>query len=390
MSGYDFTERRGNHSSSRDKLAQYTGVDPEDGLVMWTAVSRYRTAPCVIEAVRRAADSGLFDYSYYTDDYKNAVGWWMANRHGWTIEPDWIVTTQGLGHAIAMCLDVYTDPGDRVVIFPPVYHEFPLKIARAGRQVVECPLVLTGERYEIDFDAAQSRLDGSETMLIWCSPQNPSGRVWTPAELRAVAEFAERNDLILISDEVHHDLVYPGNRFVPMDVVVPELRHRIITATAASKTFNIAGMKTGNLIIPDAGLRDAMLKRLAEIDYMANRLGLEMVTAAYSPEGAAWADAQIAHLDANRAVFDAGLNAIPGVRSLPLQATYLAWVDFRGTGMSHAEISARLRDDARIGVSPGPGFGSGGDGFQRINFATSRAEVAEAVRRLQAAFSDLQ
>lgn len=393
MTRFDFNEpinRLGTHNSKWDKMEALFGVSPKDGLAMWTADSDYKTAPCVIEALRKAVDHGIFGYSWQHPDYLGAIQWWMKNRHDWDIETDWISTSQGLGNAIALALDVWSEPGDRVVIFSPVYHEFAIKIKKSGRQVVECPLARDGATYVLDLDDAQRRLDGTEKMLIWCSPQNPSGRIWTAEELRAVADFAAANDLILISDEVHHDLVYAGNTFVPMDIAAPEHRGRSVTLTAASKTFNIAGQRTGNLIIPDPVLRAAMQQRLRSLDSEPNALALAMVTAAYSPEGAAWVDAQMAHLEGNRQVFDAGVNAIPGVVSLPLQATYLAWVDFSGTGMTAEEIAARIRDDAKIAVSPGPGFGAGGELFQRINLATTRARVEEAVARLKAAFSDLQ
>jgi cystathionine beta-lyase len=383
-------DRRGTNCSKWDKMEQLFGVSPKDGLSMWTADSDYQTAPCVIDAIRKAADHGVFGYSWEHPDYLAAVQWWMKTRHDWAIETDWILTSQGLGNAIALSINVWSEPNDRIVIFSPVYHEFAIKIRKAGRQVVECPLARAGDTYKLDLDDAQSRLDGTEKMLIWCSPQNPSGRIWTPEELRAVAAFAERNDLILISDEVHHDLVFGGARFVPMDVATPEKRDRTVTLTAASKTFNIAGQRTGNMIIPDEKLRADMLQRLRSLDYGPGSLGVQMVTAAYSPEGAKWVDAQMVHLDGNRKLFDEGVNAIPGVRSLPLQSTYLAWVDFSGTGMTHDEVAARIRDQAKIAVSPGPSFGAGGESFMRINLATTRARVAEAVARLQAAFSDLQ
>lgn len=382
--------RVGTHSTKWDKMERLFGVSPTDGLSMWTADSDYPTAPCVIDAVRRAADHGVFGYSWEYPEYLEAIQWWMKTRHNWSVDTDWILTCQGLGNGVALAIDVWSEPDDGVLIFSPVYHEFANKIRKAGRRVVECPLAREGDRYELDLEDAQRRLDGSEKILIWCSPQNPSGRVWTRDELRAVAEFAARNNLILVADEIHHDLVYPGNQFVPMDVAAPEHRDRTVTMVAASKTFNIAGQRTGNMIIPDAALRGAMAKRLATLDYSPSALGLHMITAAYSPAGAEWVDAQIAHLEGNRKLFDEGVNAIPGVRSLPLQSTYLAWVDFSGTGMEFDEIAARIRDVAKIAVSPGPSFGSGGALFQRINLATQRARVEEAVARLQAAFSDLQ
>lgn len=383
-------ERLGTHSSKWDKMESLFGVPADGGLAMWTADSDYPTAPCVIDAARRMVDRGVFGYSWAYPEYLDSVCWWMETRHNWRIEPDWVLTAQGLGNAIALCIDVWTKPGDHVVVFPPVYHEFANKIRKAGRKVRECPLKLESDRYELDLEDAQSRLDGSETMLIFCSPQNPSGRIWTPDELRAVGEFAARNDLVLVVDEIHHDLVYPGNVFTPFARACPDLCARLVVATAPSKTFNIAGQRTGNMIIPDPDMRKAMKDRLTSLDYSPGAMGVDLITAAYTPEGAEWVEAQMLHLDENRKILDAALNAIPGVRSMPLQSTFLSWVDFSGTGMTYEEVARRIREDAKIAVSPGPGFGSGGETFQRINFATQRARVEEAAQRMTAAFSDLQ
>jgi len=386
----EMIDRRGTHSSKWDRMELFSGVSSDDGLAMWTADSDYKTAPCVIDTVRRAAEHGVFGYMPEHDDYLSAVQWWMQNRHGWTVEKDWILTCQGLGNAIALCIDVWTDPGDHVVTFNPVYHEFAHKTKKAGRHVTECPLKRQGDTYVLDLEDAQSRLTGNEKLLLWCSPQNPSGRVWTAEELRDVAAFATRNDLILVSDEVHHDLVFAGHKFVPMHVAAPEATPRLVLLTAASKTFNIAGQRTGNMIIPDPKLRATMKHRLNTLDYSPAALSLQMITSAYSPEGAKWVDAQVAYLDENRRLFDSSLNSIPGVRSMPLQSTYLAWVDFAGIGMSYDELEERVLRTARIAPSPGPGFGAGGELSMRFNLATQRARVEEACSRLTDAFKDLQ
>ncbi|WP_375254137.1 MalY/PatB family protein [Yoonia sp.] len=383
-------DRRGTNSTKWDRMEKLYGVSAEDGLAMWTADSDYATAPCVIEALLKAAEHGVFGYGVEDEAYLNAICWWMKTRHGWEIQPDWILTTQGLGNAIAMCLDVWSEPGDAAAIFTPVYHEFGLKINKAGRQVTECPLVREGDTYMLDLDDAQARLTGKERLLIWCSPQNPSGRVWTAYELRAISAFARKNGMILVSDEIHQDLVYPGHSFVPAGVAAPGDADNTVYLSAASKTFNIAGQRTGNIIIADPKLRNAMRKRLRMLDYGPSLLGVKMITAAYSEEGAAWADAQIMHLQTNREIFDAGINAIPGVKSMPLQSTYLAWVDFADTGMTHDEVAARIRNTAKIAASDGPSFGAGGESFMRFNLATQTQVVEDAVRRMQAAFADLQ
>lgn len=390
MNFNDPIDRRGTHSSKWDRMETLFGVSPKDGIAMWTADSCYPTAPCVREALQQAVDHGIFGYSWAHPDYLNAIAWWMQTRHDWMVDSDWILTTQGLGNAIALSIQEWSEPGDAVAIFTPVYHEFAIKIGKNNRVVTECPLVRQGETYVLDLDDAQKRLTGREKLLIWCSPQNPSGRIWTADELRAVSGFAEKNGLILISDEVHHDLVYPGHTFIPMAIAAPEGSAWTVYLTAASKTFNIAGLRTGNMIVPDPDLRAAMKRRLRSLDYDPSSLGIRMSYAAYSPEGAKWVDAQIAHLDSNRALFDTAINAIPGLSSMPLQSTYLAWVDFADTGMTFPEFQARIRDHAKIAASPGPSFGTGGEFHMRFNLAMPQPLLTEAIQRIESAFADLQ
>jgi cystathionine beta-lyase len=372
-----------------DMMEPLYGVSPEDGIAMWVADMDFRPPACVTDALRMMTDHGI--YGYYGDDtgYRAAIQWWMAERHGWQIEPEWIFTTHGLVNGTAMCVDTYTDPGDAVVLFTPVYHAFARVINAAGREVRECPLVNSDGRYEMDFAAYDALMTGTERMLILCSPHNPGGRVWTRAELQGVADFARRHDLILVSDEIHHDLLMPGQRHIPM-AHIDGIVDRLVMMTATTKTFNIAGAHLGNVIIPDDALRARFATRMAAMGLSPNSFGLVMAEAAYSPEGAAWVDALCGYLDGNRALFDAGVNAIPGLTSMPLEATYLAWVDFSGTGMDATEFTRRVEREARICVNHGPTFGTGGEGFLRFNLATPRARVAEAVQRLQAAFADLQ
>jgi cystathionine beta-lyase len=382
-------DRQGTHSVKWDMMEKIYGVPADEGISMWVADMDFRPPDCVQTALSKLLEHGI--YGYYGDDssYRAAIGWWMKERHGWSIEPEWIFTTHGLVNGTAMCVDTWTQPGDGVVLFTPVYHAFAKVIKANGRRVVECPLVLRDGRYEMDFDSYDALLDGSEKMVVLCSPHNPGGRVWSPAELAEVAAFAKKHDLILVSDEIHHDLVMPGQHHTPM-ALIEGVEDRLVMMTATTKTFNIAGSHVGNVIIPDETLRAQFGARMMGLGLSPNSFGLHMAEAAYSPEGAAWVDALCVYLDGNRKVFDAGVNAIPGLRSMPLEATYLAWVDFAGTGMSAADFTARVEHDARIAANHGPTFGSGGESFLRFNLATPRAVVERAVARLSDAFSDLQ
>jgi cystathionine beta-lyase len=390
MSFDEIIDRRGSHCVKWDMMEQLYGVPREDGIAMWVADMDFRPPQVIQDALRGLIDHGIYGYFGDDSDYLAAIRWWMKTRHGWEVDPSWIFTTHGLVNGTAMCVETFSQPGDGVVLMTPVYHAFAKVIRANGREVVECPLVNSAGRYELDIAAWDARMKGHESMFILCSPHNPGGRVWTRDELQAIADFCKRHDLILVSDEIHHDLVMPGHRHIPMANVDPSIADRLIMMTATTKTFNIAGSHSGNVIIADPALRARFQSRMMGLGLSPNSFGLFMATAAYSPEGAAWVDDLIAYLDGNRRLFDAGVNAIPGLKSMNLEATYLAWVDFADTGMEMAEFTRRVEKDARIAVNHGPSFGSGGESFLRFNIATPRARVQEAVERLAQAFGDLQ
>ncbi|MFT4915661.1 MAG: cystathionine beta-lyase [Yoonia sp.] len=382
-------DRRGTHSSKWDSMEAIYGVSPDDGIPMWVADMDFQPPACVQDAIKKMHDHGV--YGYYGDEtsYKESIRWWMDTRHNWPIDPSWIFTTHGLVNGIGMCIDAYTAPGDGVILFTPVYHAFARVIAAADRKVVECELVNNEGRYEMDFDTYDTQMTGNERMVILCSPHNPSGRVWSKSELAGVAAFARRHDLILVSDEIHHDLTMPGHIHTPT-AQIEGITERLVTMTATTKTFNIAGSHVGNVIIEDADLRARFGKRMSALGLSPNSFGLFMATAAYSPEGAEWVDALRDYLDGNRKIFDSGVNAIPGLASMTLESTYLAWVDFAGTGMTRDEFTARVQQKAKIAANLGPTFGTGGGTFMRFNLGAPRAQIEDAVARLQSAFSDLQ
>jgi cystathionine beta-lyase len=389
---FDFdrpVSRIGTHCVKWDMLEARYGVAPEGAVAMWVADMDFAAPPPVTRAVEAMARHGV--YGYFGDDrrVRAAVTGWMARRHGWMIDPDWIVPTNGLVAAVAHSLQAHTQPGDGVILFTPVYHAFHRIVAANGRRVVESPLTVSGGRARMDLDALAGQMNGTERMVILCSPHNPGGWVWDAAELAGLADFCAARGLVLVSDEVHHDLVMPGNRHVATALAAPDHAARMVTLVAASKTFNLAGGMTGFAVIPDAGMRRDFVAALGAAGSSPNIFGMAMTTAAYE-EGEPWLAALLAYLDGNRQVFDAAVNAIPGVRSTPLQATYLAWVDFTGTGLSEADLVARVQAGARVVTNHGSTFGSGGAGFLRFNLAMPRAQVAEAVARVAGAFADLQ
>lgn len=386
----EIINRHGTHSVKWDMMEKLYGVSAAEGIAMWVADMEFRPPHCVQQAVEGMAAHGL--YGYYGDDrdYLEAIRWWMAHRHGWDVPAEAIFTTHGLVNGTALCVDSFTAPGDGVVLMTPVYHAFARLIRAAGREVVECPLKIEAGRHVFDTTDWEARITPRTKMFVLCSPHNPGGRIWSVTELQAIAAFCEKHDLILVSDEIHHDLVYPGHKHTVMPLAAPAIVDRLVVMSAPTKTFNIAGSHSGNVIVLNPELRARFAARMNAMGISANSFGLFMATAAYSVEGAAWVDALMAYLDGNRRLFDEGVNAIPGLASMNLQATYLAWVDFSDTGMAPTEFIDRVEKGAKIAANHGASFGLGGDNFLRFNLAAPRAQVAEAVARLQSAFADLQ
>ena len=389
----DFDEvidRRGTHSSKWDTMEELYGVSPDNGLSMWVADMDFRAPKIIQEKLHGINSHGI--YGYYGDykEYNNSIKWWMKNRHNWEIDTSWIFTTHGLVNGTGLCIDAFTKPGDGIILFTPVYYQFSNLVEAARRKVVECPLKLIDNHYHFDFVEYERNLSGDEKMVILCSPHNPGGRVWTKNELQEVAKFAKKHNLVLVSDEIHHDLVYPNKSHTVMPIADPSVCDRLVMMTATTKTFNIAGAHSGNVIISNPNLRQKFSQRIKALGISPNSFGLLMATAAYSPEGAQWLDELLHYIDGNRVIFDREVNKIPGLSSMPLEGTYLAWVDFSGTGMEEEEFIYRVQEKAKIAVNHGSTFGTGGEKYLRFNLATPRTLVVEATKRLKDAFSDLQ
>ncbi len=390
MANFDESiDRRNTHSAKWDVMEAVYGVSPADGLSMWVADMDFRPPQAVSDTLQTMVDHGVHGYYAPDTSYKAAVCGWMQRRHGWDIQPEWISTTHGLVAAVALALQAFTQKGDGIILFTPVYHAFAKMINNNERKIVEAELVQANGRYEMDLSALEAALSGSERMLVLCSPHNPGGRVWSSEELRAVADFCVKHDLILVSDEIHHDLVFAPNTHTMMALAAPDIADRLVTLVAASKTFNLAGGMTGSVVISDEALRARFTKAHQAAGASPNRFGMMMTEAAYS-EGEAWLEELLAYLAENKRIFDEGVNAIPGLQSMSLESTYLAWVDFSGTGMDMAEVIDRVQSRAMIAANYGETFGKGGDNFLRFNLGCPRSMVEDAVSRLQAAFKDLQ
>jgi cystathionine beta-lyase len=383
--------RRGTHASKWDMMARLSGITSPDAIPMWVADMDFAAPPGVTEAL--AAETKLAAHGYYADTgtWAAALADWIARRHGWRVDPAWVSPTPGIVSGLGLILQAVSSPGDEVVVFPPAYHAFRRIILANERRILDAQLVEANGRYTMDLDALRAKLTSATKVIFFCSPHNPGGTVWSGEEIRALAALCAERDLILVSDEIHCDLLFAGARHTPTLVAAPEIADRLITCVAATKTFNLAGAHVGACVTSNAALKRRLDARIAAGGLGSyNRFGMIATEAAWRT-GDAWLDALLPYLTASRDLFDSRIEAAaPGARSMRLAATYLAWVDFSRTGLPPEEVSARVKSRARIFPSPGSQFGPGGETWLRFNFATPRPILDEALGRLEEAFKDLR
>jgi cysteine-S-conjugate beta-lyase len=383
-------ERRGTHSSKWDNIARLSGITSPDAIAMWVADMDFAAPPGVTVALTAEAEHAVHGYYADTGSWAEALTAWVAHRHSLKIEPGWVSPTPGIVSGLGLILQAVSAPGDEVVVFPPAYHAFRKIIVANERRILDAQLVETNGRYAMDLDALRRKLTARTKVVFLCNPHNPGGTAWSPAELRELASLCAEHDLTLVSDEIHCDLVFKGAKHTPTLAAAPDIADRLITCIAATKTFNLAGAHVGACIVSNAALKRRLDARIAASGVGSyNRFGMIATEAAWRT-GEPWLDALLPYLANNRDLFDARIEAAaPGARSMHLDGTYLAWVDFSKTGLTPEDVAARVTR-ARIFVSPGEQFGPGGATWLRINFATPRPILEEALGRLDDAFSDLR
>ncbi|NNL35383.1 MAG: putative C-S lyase [Silicimonas sp.] len=389
---FDFDDPRplrGRNTSKVDGIKPAFGFDADDMISMWVADMDFACAPAIQKALMDEVTYGYMGYFSQPQDVSKAVATWYERRHGWAVRPEWVRYTHGVISGYGDAIACFSEPGDGVILFSPVYQAFFRQLEAMGRVAIESELVLKDGRFHMDLDALGRALKGHEKIVTLCSPHNPGGRLWTAGELSELAAFCAEHDLTLISDEIHMDLCFPGETHIPTPVAAPDHVDRIVVLTAASKAFNTAGLETGILIAPDKEMRARLDRTILDRESSPNRFGMAGIRAAFE-EGDAWLDAVRGYIAENFRIFEARMNALPGVQVMPMASTYLAWVDFGGTGMNDAELMDRVLKTARVAASPGPQFRTGGKCHLRFNLALPRSKLEEALDRIEAAFSDLQ
>jgi cystathionine beta-lyase len=392
MSDFDrVIERRGTHATKWDMMTKLSGIKVADGIPMWVADMDFAAPPGVTEALAAVVERGV--HGYYADNgsWAKALADWLARRHGLSIDPEWVSPTPGVVSGLGLILQAVSASGDEVVVFPPAYHAFRKIILANERRILDAQLVERQGRYVMDLDALRAMLTPRTKVVFFCSPHNPGGTVWSADEIRTLAAFCMEHDLILVSDEIHCDLVLDGARHIPTMTAAPEVADRLITCFAATKTFNLAGAHVGACVTSNPELKRKLDARIAASGLGSYAAFGMIATEAAWRTGDAWLDELVPYLAGNRDLLDSRIEAAaPGARSMRLDATYLAWVNFSGTGLKAEDVARRVSERARIFVSPGPQFGPGGETWLRFNFATPRPILREALDRLDEAFSDIR
>ena len=367
-----------------DRLRRFGHPDVQP---MWVADMDFRAPACVRETLLRVGEHGIFGYHLKTERYYRAIIDWFQRRHRYTVDPKGIFFTPGVVPALSHLVQALTKKGDGIIVQPPVYFPFFWAIEVNGRRVLQNRLVETQGKYFIDFDDLEAKARDA-AMLILCSPHNPVGRVWRREELERIAEICLRDNVLILSDEIHNDLVYGAFRHVPIASLSPEVDNITVTCHSASKTFNLAGLSTAYVLIASPELRQAYTEGVAPLHVEAlNTFGLRAMEAAFT-QGESWLQEVLEYLWGNYKTLSRFLEKdLPQVKAAPLEGTYLVWLDFRDWGLDHETLRKLIIEKARLGLHDGPTFGVGGQGFQRMNIACPRQMLVHALNQVKACAS---
>jgi len=387
---YDFNETLDRESSGSIKWDLREIHGEKDIIPMWVADMDFKSPKGIINAVVERAEHGIFGYTHVQDSYKDTVVEWMKKRNNWNIKKEWITTTPGVVSALGIALQAFSKPGDKIVIQPPVYHPFKKMISINDRIPVENRLLYTNGTYSMDYYDLEKLLRDGVSMLILCSPHNPVGRVWRGDELRQLAELCIKYNTLIISDEIHSDLLMPGYEHTVMAGLSDEIEEKTVTFTAASKTFNLAGLACSNIIISNSQLRKAFRKVITSLSIgTPNIFGLVATEAAYKT-GEKWLEELCVYINKNNDFLKCFVNEkISKVKVTSLEGTYLVWLDFNEFCISDEMLNDTLIKKAKVWLDNGPQFGKGGEGFQRLNLACPRKTLEHALFRIEEVFSSV-
>lgn len=388
---YNFDEiiNRENTASVKFDLRKVV-FGKEDIIPMWVADMDFKTPEFIIDALKKRLEHPILGYSYRPDSYFQSIIKWVKRRHQWDIEKDWISFSPGIVPAINMAIMAYTKPGDKIIVQPPVYHPFFSAIKNNNRIQIENPLVLKNGRYYFDFEDLKKKVKDAK-MILLSNPHNPGGSVWAKEELQKLGEMCVKNNVLIMADEIHADLVFKPAKFVPMASVTPEIANQTTTFIAPSKTFNMAGLATSSVINSNPSLKEKYDQVLDAIHIgMGNIFGTVASEAAYN-YGDQWLDELLVYLSQNMDFVEQYFSEhIPDIKVIRPEGTYLMWLDCSGLNLKNKDLKDFMINDAGLGFNDGRMFGTGGDGFMRMNVASPKQAIKIALNKLREAVNKLK
>ncbi len=386
----EYIDRKGSDSRKWDvgSMLEMSCYSDEESIPMWVADMDFKAPEIVIRKLEERVNHGVFGYNTVGDSYCDSVKYWLKKRNDWDVELEWIVPTTGVVPALCYAVRAFTEAWDGVVVQNPVYPPFRGSIEINDRKVINNSLKFVDGKYEMDFEDLEVKLKHPTTkMMIICSPHNPIGRVWTKEELKKVIDLCVENDIILVSDEIHSDLILFDNKFETVGKVDKRILDRLVVCTSVSKTFNLAGLKGSNIIIPSRNLREKFVNEIYKVGgkIVPNLFAAMAVEAVYTPEGEKWLKELKMYLEGNYKLLTKFIDEnCPNVKYGKLEGTYLAWIDLReSTAGSYEEIKEKIEKKAKIVIDGGEIFGEEGRGFIRLNFGCNRKILELALSRLK-------
>ncbi len=387
MARYNFDEqieRRNSGCYKYDYAGAYFGTDKI--LPMWVADMDFRTPDFIMEAIRERARHEILGYSVKPDSFFSAIIDWYGKRQNWHIDKEWIQFSPGVVPALSMAVKAFSSRGDKVIVQPPVYHPFFSVVRENGRVPLYNPLKEEDGTWKMDLDDLKDKIDEKTKLILLSHPHNPAGRVWTREELAGLASICLENDIIIISDEIHSDLLFEPHLHIPLATLSDEIASKTLTCVAPSKTFNTAGLSSSVVVIPDQTLREGFSHEINTGHLgMGNIFGVVALEAAYSM-GEDWLEQLLVYLQGNIKLLDDFItDRLPGVRMTPPEATYLAWLDMKELGLKGKKLRQFLIEKAGVGLNDGATFGPGGEGYQRLNFASPRSLLEQALEQIETA-----
>jgi len=382
-------KREGTDCIKYDRREEIFGI--KNVIPMWVADMDFNTPDFVVESLEQRLKHKIFGYSFRPDEYYVSIINWLKSRHNWNVEKDWISFCPGIVPALNFCTLAYTQPGDSIIVQPPVYFPFFSAAESHGRKLIYNRLIELDGKLVMDYNSLVAGIDAKTRMIFISNPHNPVGRVWTPEELNNLADICLNNNILIISDEIHCDLALPGFTHTPIASLSEKIAAKTITLIAPSKTFNLAGLSTSSVIIPDPSLRKSF-NRIVENLHIGNGniFGTIASISAYT-NGHKWLEALLDYIDHNvEFVMDYCRKMIPEIIPVQPEATYMIWLDCRKFGMTGKEIQTFFVSKAGVGMNEGSTFGPGGDGFMRMNLGATHSTVMKALEQIEKAVASIR